>query len=44
MNSICLTMRPDVTPFGWDEFCATWRLFDLLPEGPDGWRPKKSYG
>lgn len=28
----------------WDEFCATWRLFDLLPEGPDGWRPKKSYG
>jgi len=27
-----------------DEFCATWRLFDLLPEGADGWRPKKSYG
>ncbi len=26
-----------------DEFCAVWRLFDLLPEGPDGWRPQRSY-
>ncbi len=27
-----------------DEFCPVWRLFDLLPEGPDGWRPQKAYG
>ncbi len=27
-----------------DEFCPVWRLFDLLPEGPDGWRPKQTYG
>jgi len=27
-----------------DEYCSVWRLFDLLPEGVDGWRPKKSYG
>ena len=26
------------------EFCAIWRLFDLLPEGADGWRPKFDYG
>jgi predicted dithiol-disulfide oxidoreductase (DUF899 family) len=26
-----------------DEFCPVWRLFDLLPEGPDGWRPQRSY-
>lgn len=25
------------------EFCAIWRLLDLLPEGADGWRPKFSY-
>jgi len=29
---------------GTDEFCPVWRLFDLLPEGADGWRPKKAYG
>ncbi len=26
-----------------DEFCPVWRLFDLLPEGADGWRPKRVY-
>lgn len=26
-----------------DDFCAVWRLFDLLPEGSAGWRPKFSY-
>jgi predicted dithiol-disulfide oxidoreductase (DUF899 family) len=23
-----------------DDFCTLWHLFDLLPEGPDGWRPR----
>ena len=27
-----------------DEFCPVWRLFDLLPEGADNWRPQPSYG
>jgi predicted dithiol-disulfide oxidoreductase (DUF899 family) len=27
-----------------DEFCSVWRFFDLLPEGPDAWRPKQTYG
>ncbi|HEX5007550.1 MAG TPA: DUF899 family protein [Hyphomonadaceae bacterium] len=26
------------------EFCAIWRLLDLLPEGANGWRPKFDYG
>lgn len=26
-----------------DEFCAAWRLFDLLPEGANGWQPKFTY-
>ena len=26
-----------------DDFCAAWHLFDLLPEGPDGWGPKYKY-
>lgn len=26
-----------------DQFCATWHLFDLLPNGPNGWEPKYSY-
>jgi predicted dithiol-disulfide oxidoreductase (DUF899 family) len=26
-----------------DEFCPVWRFFDLLPEGPDGWRAKQTY-
>jgi predicted dithiol-disulfide oxidoreductase (DUF899 family) len=27
-----------------DDYCTVWRLFDMLPEGVDSWRPKKSYG
>lgn len=26
-----------------DDFCALWHLFDLLPEGPAGWKPRYSY-
>ena len=26
-----------------DDFCALWHLFDLLPEGSAGWKPKYSY-
>jgi predicted dithiol-disulfide oxidoreductase (DUF899 family) len=26
-----------------DDFCAPFRLFDLLPEGVNGWRPKFDY-
>jgi predicted dithiol-disulfide oxidoreductase (DUF899 family) len=26
-----------------DDFCALWHLFDLLPEGTAGWRPKFGY-
>ncbi len=26
-----------------DDFCAVWHLFDLLPEGSAGWRPKFLY-
>jgi len=26
-----------------DDFCAVWHLFDLLPEGPDGWEPQYKY-
>lgn len=26
-----------------DDFCAAWHFFDLLPEGPAGWRPKFAY-
>lgn len=26
-----------------DDFCAVWHLFDLLPEGAAGWKPKFSY-
>jgi hypothetical protein len=25
-----------------DEYCAAWRLFDLLAEGAEGWLPKPS--
>ena len=32
------------TPFGpGDDFCAVWHLFDLLPEGSNGWQPKFTY-
>ena len=27
-----------------DDFCATWHLLDLLPEGKAGWAPKRNYG
>lgn len=26
-----------------DDFCTAWHLFDLLPEGADGWQPKFRY-
>ncbi len=26
-----------------DDFCAAWHLFDLLPEGANGWQPKFAY-
>lgn len=26
-----------------DDFCALWHLFDLLPEGTNGWQPKFTY-
>ena len=26
-----------------DLYCSVWHLFDLLPQGPDGWSPKFSY-
>ena len=26
-----------------DDFCAVWHLFDMLPEGADGWRPRFAY-
>lgn len=26
-----------------DDFCTVWSLFDLIPEGSAGWRPKFSY-
>ena len=27
-----------------DDFCATWHILDMLPEGRDGWHPKFNYG
>lgn len=26
-----------------DDFCSIWHLFDLLPDGSDGWQPKRRY-
>jgi len=26
-----------------DDFCAAWHLFDLLPEGANGWQPRFNY-
>jgi predicted dithiol-disulfide oxidoreductase (DUF899 family) len=26
-----------------DDFCSVWHIFDLLPDGPDGWAPKYRY-
>ena len=37
-------LRVSDTTFGpGDDFCAAWHLFDLMPEGPDGWEPKYQY-
>lgn len=27
----------------YDDFCAAWHLFDMLPEGANGWQPKFKY-
>lgn len=27
-----------------DDFCSLWHMLDMLPEGPNGWRAKISYG
>jgi hypothetical protein len=26
-----------------DDFCSVWHMFDMLPGGAVGWRPKKQY-
>ncbi len=26
-----------------DDFCSVWHFFDLVPEGPEAWRPRFSY-
>ena len=26
-----------------DDLCAVWHFFDMIPEGPAGWRAKFSY-
>lgn len=32
------------SPFGpGDDYCAAWHLFDLLPNGSEGWEPKFRY-
>ena len=34
-------MRVSDTAFGpGDDFCAVWHLFDMIPQGPDGWQPQ----
>lgn len=36
--------RASASPFDdYDDFCMVWRFFDLLPQGADGWRPKRTY-
>lgn len=36
--------RVSDTQFGpGDDFNAVWNLFDMIPEGPDGWQPKFAY-
>jgi predicted dithiol-disulfide oxidoreductase (DUF899 family) len=38
-------MRVSDAPLGpGDLFCAAWHLFNLFPEGPDGWEPQYRYG
>ena len=37
-------VRVSDTDFGpGDDFCAVWHLYDLIPEGADGWQPKYDY-
>ena len=37
-------LRVSDTQFGpGDDFNAVWNLFDMIPEGPDGWQPKFAY-
>ena len=33
----------DTSEGPYDDFCAAWHLFDMLPEGADGWQPKFKY-
>lgn len=36
--------RVSTSPMGpGDDFCSLWHLFDLIPEGADGWQPKYEY-
>ena len=36
--------RVSDSPFGpGDDYCAVWHLFDLIPEGADGWQPQTAY-
>ncbi len=38
------TMRVSAAGFDTgDDYCTVWRLFDLLPEGVDGWRARHAY-
>lgn len=37
-------VRVSATPFGpYDDYCAAWHLFDLLPERAAAWQPKLHY-
>ena len=37
-------VRVSDTGFGpGDIYCTVWHLFDLLPQGADGWKPNYSY-
>jgi predicted dithiol-disulfide oxidoreductase (DUF899 family) len=37
-------LRVSDTRFGpYDDFCSAWHLFDLIPEGANGWQPKFGY-
>lgn len=38
-------VRVSDTSFGpGDDFNCIWNLFDMIPEGPNGWEPRYSYG
>lgn len=38
-------MRVSDTSFSpGDDFCTVWHIFDLIPEGAAGWKPKFKYG